>query len=72
MSLTFSKTACYQFNLYSAPYSNIQGYILEQDEHFIKIETKAINILNHTIKTIDGIICLSKNEIKNYYKISEN
>ncbi len=71
MSLNFSNTDCFQFNLY-AQFNNIQGYILEQDEHFIKIKTKAINILNHDIKSLDNIIYLSKNEIKCFFKISDN
>ena len=71
MSLSVSNNACYQFNLHSQ-FSNIQGYILEQDEHFIKIKIKAINILNHDIKSLDNIIYLSKNEIKCFFIISEN
>ena len=71
MLLTVSNDACYQFNLHTQ-FNNIQGYILEQDEHFFKIKIKAINIINHNIKPIDDVVCLSKSEIKNFFKISEN
>ena len=71
MYLTYSNNACYQFNL-GFDVNNIQGYILEQDETFIKIKIKRINVLRHNIKTIDDIICLSKNTIMSYFKISEN
>ena len=71
MSLTVSNNVCYQFNLYTQ-FNNIQGYILEQDDHFIKIQIKQINILNHDIKPLDNIVYLSKNEIKYFFKISEN
>ena len=71
MYLTISNEVCYQFNLYTQ-FDNIQGYILEQDEHFIKIKIKAINVLRHNIKPLDNIVCLSKNEIKCFFKISNN
>lgn len=71
MYLTYSNKACYQFNL-SFDTNNIQGYILEQDETFIKIKIKRINVLRHNIKPIDDVICLSKNAITSYFIISEN
>ena len=71
MSLTLPTTECFQFNL-CAQFSNIQGYILDQDEHFIKIKIKAINIVNHDIKSLDNIVYLSKNEIKCFFKINDN
>lgn len=71
MSLAVSNNVCYQFNL-CTQFSNIQGYILEQDEHFIKIQIKEIHILNHDIKPLDDIVYLSKSEIRCFFKISDN
>ena len=71
MFLTISNDACYQFNLYTQ-FNNIQGYILEQDEHFIKIKIKKINVASHDIKPLDDIVYLSKNDIKCFFKISDN
>lgn len=71
MYLVLSKDVCYQFNLHTQ-FNNIQGYILDQDENFIKIKIKQINILNNEIKPLDNVVYLSKNEIKCFFKISNN
>ena len=71
MHLVISKDVCYQFNLYTQ-FNNIQGYVLDQDENFIKIKIKQINILNNEIKPLDNVVYLSKNEIKCFFKISNN
>ena len=71
MFLTISNNACYQFNFYSG-YDCIQGYIVDQDENFFKIKLKDVNALKTTFKPIDDIIYLSKNDIKYFFKVSEN
>lgn len=71
MFLTVSPNACYQFNFHSG-YDNIQGYIIDQDENFFGIKLKDISTLKNNINLIGDIIYLSKNEIKYFFKISEN
>ena len=71
MSISFSNDTCYQFNL-SFDGNNIQGYILESDNDFIKIKIKRINMLRHNIKPINDIVYLSKNVIVCYFEISDN